>query len=177
MYNSPISGKPMREIDYEGVIIHTCEQTGGELILSEVMSHIVRTRKETFSKELLRDIEGHKPTFGISDEHYGRELICPVCSTPMEVINYAGDTNVIIDRCPGCGAIWLDHEELEHIQAILEHCQDSSAQKLQSIQPELTKARMEMNERLNTAFSGSRFAFVNRLVNRLMGGLDTGEAA
>jgi Zn-finger nucleic acid-binding protein len=38
----------------------------------------------------------------------------------MEHVNYAGDSGVLIDRCPGCGGIWLDAGELERARAAVQ---------------------------------------------------------
>jgi uncharacterized protein len=35
---------------------------------------------------------------------------CPKCGSDMEEINYQ---DVMIDKCPDCKGIWLDHGELE----------------------------------------------------------------
>ena len=35
---------------------------------------------------------------------------CPKCGSGLEEINFQG---VMIDRCPDCQGIWLDHGELE----------------------------------------------------------------
>jgi len=168
--HSPITGQPMREIDYEGMTIYTCDQTGGELVTADALAHIVNLRQETFSSELLSEIELNEPTFGIVESARGRELACPVCGTPMDVINYAGDTNVIIDRCSDCGAVWLDHNELEHIQAVLERWEDDAPSAIDSVQQELNAARQRNNEKINSAFAGSRFTFVNKLINKLICG-------
>jgi Zn-finger nucleic acid-binding protein len=40
---------------------------------------------------------------------------CPVCDTPLRVIERSG---IEIDICPGCKGIWLDRGELEKILAM-----------------------------------------------------------
>ena len=37
---------------------------------------------------------------------------CPKCGSNLEEINYE---KVMIDRCPDCKGIWLDHGELEFL--------------------------------------------------------------
>jgi len=41
------------------------------------------------------------------DTHW---MKCPKCGRDLEEINYQ---NVMIDRCPDCKGVWLDHGELE----------------------------------------------------------------
>jgi len=40
---------------------------------------------------------------------------CPKCGAEMELLTYSG---VEIDRCTGCGGIWLDAVEPERLRAI-----------------------------------------------------------
>jgi Zn-finger nucleic acid-binding protein len=41
-----------------------------------------------------------------------RIRLCPQCITWMKKLNYAYDSNVIIDRCDACEGIWLDQGEM-----------------------------------------------------------------
>ncbi len=43
---------------------------------------------------------------------------CPDDSTELQRSTYEGD--VTVDRCGGCGGIWLDHGEIESIQELRE---------------------------------------------------------
>ena len=40
---------------------------------------------------------------------------CPKCMLAMKKINYACDSNIIIDRCIECGGVWTDKGELKAI--------------------------------------------------------------
>jgi len=40
---------------------------------------------------------------------------CPKCMLAMKKINYAYDSNIIIDRCGKCGGVWTDKGELKAI--------------------------------------------------------------
>lgn len=62
--NSPITGKPMRTVLLEGMLLDVCEDTGGLWIdkdeLLEVLRHIKSPHGETWL-ELLADIMGFTP--------------------------------------------------------------------------------------------------------------------
>ena len=51
-----------------------------------------------------RDEEGKKHR---QETHW---MKCPKCGHDLEEINYQ---DIMIDRCPDCKGIWLDHGELE----------------------------------------------------------------
>src|SRR3989344_9328459 len=44
---------------------------------------------------------------------------CPIDDNPMKK-ERVGDTDLIIDRCPKCGGVWLDGDELETLKQIIE---------------------------------------------------------
>jgi Zn-finger nucleic acid-binding protein len=47
----------------------------------------------------------------------GRVRLCPKCGAGMKQLNYAYDSNVIIDRCDACEGIWLDNGEMTQLAA------------------------------------------------------------
>ena len=167
---SPVTGQTMRCEEYEGQEIYICDQTGGELITADALTRIVSCREQTFSPELMREIDNHTPAFGVPAGEQNRQLSCPCCGGMMDVINYSGDTGVVIDRCAGCGAVWLDHGELERIQAILERFEDLAREQIAMLHNDMTQVRRDLNDRLAEPPRVSRFALINRLINTLMFG-------
>ncbi len=157
-----------RPVEYEGMTIHTCDGCGGEFIDPEALAHIVQCRKQRFDASVMAECAQTSPTFGVPAAELGRELCCPACAEPMAVLNFANDTGVCVDRCPACGGIWLDHMELEKVQTLLERWSDEAPQQIQAIAADLERTRREAANRINNAFSGSRFAFVNALINRIL---------
>jgi Zn-finger nucleic acid-binding protein len=153
---------------YEGVPIHTCATCGGEFIGGEELGRIVQTRQEQFSAELQDSMIGHEPSFGGTVTQPQRQLCCPACDGPMQVINYSGDSGIFVDRCAVCGGLWLDHEELEKVQFVMEKWADEAPAQLQAIAGELEMARRKAADAAGKSFSGSRFSFVNAIVNRLL---------
>ncbi len=75
----------------------------------EELARIVQTQQEKFSDQLTGEMAAHKPMFGSEASQPDRTLSCPACSHPMNVINYAGDSGVFVDRCDVCSGLWLDH--------------------------------------------------------------------
>ena len=67
-----------------------------------------------------------------------------------------------------CGGVWLDRNELEHIQILTERWADEAPQQLQQVAGQLEAARRDAAEQANDGFAGSRFAFINALINRLL---------
>ena len=166
--NSPITGSPMRPVEYEGCLIYECPDTGGELLSGDALTYIVKKREEEFAPDLVHETTTYKPLFASPVAETENILDCPCCETPMQVVNYAGDTGVFIDKCPGCGAVWLDNEELEKIQILMETWQDQAPEQLKAIADRLEQTRRAAAERGDQTFSNSRFSFVNALMNRFL---------
>lgn len=165
---SPIDGGQMRAIEYEGTLIYTCPTTGGELLGPDALAHIVNTREKRFGPEWSALVADHEPLRGVPGAASERRLECPFCAGDMKPLNYGSDSAVIVDRCELCGAIWLDAHELEMIQALTETWQDHAPKQIQSIAGRLETARRAAARRADDAFEGSRFSFVNALINRLL---------
>lgn len=163
----PHCSTALEDTTYEDVLVHACNSCGGEFVGGDSLGRIVRTRQERFPADLKRALAERKPTFGVPSERQ-RAHCCPSCGEPMKVIAYGGDTGVFVDRCSSCDAIWLDREELERIQVLMERWADEAPQQLQSISHELEEARRRAASRVSGTFAGSRFAFINALINRFL---------
>jgi Zn-finger nucleic acid-binding protein len=153
---------------YEGVPIHTCEACGGEFIGGEELTRILRSPRRNASPKLDATMAGHRPRFGGAAAQPPRALRCPACDGAMAVVNYSGDSGIFVDRCGICGGLWLDHEELEKVQFVMEKWAHEAQAQLRAIAGELELARRKAADTAGSSFSGSRFAFVNAIVNKLL---------
>jgi len=164
----PKCGTALRAVVYEGASIHTCDGCGGEVITPDALRHVVETRDKRFSPELQAQLAERTPTFGVPVDECDRSLSCPACAGSMRVVNYCGDSGVYIDRCERCTSTFLDHEELEKVQAIMEKFEDEAPEQLRAIAGELEQTRRETAEASSRAFAGSRFSFINAVINRFL---------
>ena len=48
--------------------------------------------------------------------------ICPECGRAMAKLNYAYNSNVIVDQCDTCHGIWLDKGEVEKLAEFFKYC-------------------------------------------------------
>jgi Zn-finger nucleic acid-binding protein len=153
---------------YEGVAIQTCDGCGGEFVAPASILRIVQTREVVFGEKFRALFADHQPVFGIPAGQTERKLHCPGCNGPMRLLNFAVDTGVCVDRCDACGGIWLDNQELEKLQIIIEIFQDRLPEQLKAISFKLEDARHRAAASCRKCFRGSRFAFVNAMLNRLL---------
>jgi len=165
---SPVADCEMQPIEYEGCVIWTCPVSGGELVTPEAMEHIVNTRERRFGHEWDELVANHHPLPIQPSENEPRSLTCPCCGSPMRVVNYAEDSGVFVDRCAGCGAIWLDADELEEIQVLMQRWEDEAPDQIRAISGELREARERAQRECRLPFNPSRLSFVNALMHRLL---------
>ncbi len=156
----------MQEILYEGVKIDTCPNCEGEWLDRDELKQIVKRREEVFTPDQIAQvqasIEGSEPAPAADDSP---ALACPRCGAEMRRFRYAGTTQVLIDRCPACGGIWFDKDELEQVQILVESWEKRIEQDKEKFKAVLQQIRRQ--HEAEPRVSVSRF----RLVNALMTGL------
>ncbi|MCA9307243.1 MAG: zf-TFIIB domain-containing protein [Phycisphaerales bacterium] len=164
----PVDGKPLTPMTYEGVTVHTCTTCGGECLPGDQLAHIVSVREARFDAATVEALSSFTPLAGVPADSGARALHCPACECAMRVVNYSNDSGVIIDRCPACSCVWLDKDELEHLQILMEMWHDRAPAGVRDVAAQLEMARMQAAEATAGPFKGSRFAFVNAVINRLL---------
>ena len=95
-----------------GVELDRCESCGGFWFddgeVSALAPHLAR---DAGVPDLDLNIVHEKPKVVQRDE----ERICPRCSLAMRTFNYCYNSNIMLDRCSGCGGVWMDGGELEEV--------------------------------------------------------------
>ena len=106
------------------------------------------------------------PITPIIPNDYDRDLQCPKCDGRTDAVNYGGDSGVVIDKCTGCGGIWLDAQEIEKVQMLVEGWRDNLPADLQQYGQKLRKVEAELDAADNVRVS--RFRFVNAIINGVL---------
>ncbi|MBS1958962.1 MAG: zf-TFIIB domain-containing protein [Bdellovibrionales bacterium] len=100
---------------YEGVEIDVCPKCKGAWLDQGELGRIIDIHEEEFSPDLInRAIE--RTFTGIPKDEDASVELCPKCAKRMDVVNYAYNSGIIIDRCPAGHGFWFDRDELEKIQ-------------------------------------------------------------
>jgi Zn-finger nucleic acid-binding protein len=121
MYQCPRCTAELVTVDYEGVEIETCPACQGEWLDADELRQVVQRAEGRFDPQEIAELNAArvemfrmKPT----DTH---RMLCPKCpGVKLSAFNYAATSGIILDKCPECGGIWLDHGEIEMVQALLE---------------------------------------------------------
>ncbi len=152
-------------VSYEGIEIETCPSCEGEWLDADELGKIVRRREVVFTDEERRAIAESTSITGVVVAEVDRDLPCPKCNGTTDAVNYGGDTGIIIDRCTECGGFWLDKDELENIQCLVEGWKDKLPEDLDKYSQMLHDVVEKQNEE-----SGERLS-KSRVVNVLMRGV------
>ena len=108
----PACGEELAKKKHHDVVVDKCPACSGiwfdheELV--EFIEHFIddHTDLPNATIELNRSVGSVK--------HLGESTRpCPRCSVPMAKLNYAYDSNVLVDRCHTCNGAWVDGNEIK----------------------------------------------------------------
>lgn len=112
---------------YEGFAVKQCSSCYGHWLSSEDLSNIIHKRLNEFESHHIKNaiINSFR---GIPKSELETVINCPECSAPMNAVNYADDSGIIIDRCPQGHGLWFDQNELDKAQEFREYWQKNISQ-------------------------------------------------
>jgi Zn-finger nucleic acid-binding protein len=102
----PRCEEPLVIVEVGGQSLRSCPKCKGSLLLQTQLPRVL----EAMSGALAREFNPDAQLAAIADR--GPGVRCPVCANDMGHDDYCSARLVFFDRCAGCGAIWLDADEL-----------------------------------------------------------------
>jgi len=109
----------MQRIEYEDVPIRLCGECGGTWLSELSLKAIMHKRQQRLPEPVQQKF------LDLADRSDSKEeLACLSCGKIMTKQAFMDWDDIVIDRCAGCGGIWLDPGELEKIQIYWEYAQD-----------------------------------------------------
>jgi hypothetical protein len=162
----PNCHQPLKDIEYEGVHIQTCPACGGDWLDAGELANIVRARKMRFDEnECLAMAQAAKISH-IKLDTLDRHLVCPKCGGTTHPVNYGDDSGLIIDKCAQCGGVWLEKDELDKIQELVEGWKDELPDDLAKYGPKMHQVEADVDRDLYVHIS--HFRLINALINGIM---------
>ncbi|MEJ2695948.1 MAG: zf-TFIIB domain-containing protein [Candidatus Sulfobium sp.] len=125
--NCPRDEQQLEPATYEGhITVHTCPGCGGMWLPKGELEEIEEIAGHDYTGELSRipDVIGN--AYEMARQLNARGFPCPSCGAVTESTEYAYCSQVVIDKCPECGGIWLDKGELEAIEIFYERSRKES---------------------------------------------------
>jgi len=106
----PACGAETRAVRWRGLEVDVCPGCGGSFFdrgeLKETLDRLLTSREVP---EAPLKLDRRAVPVSRVQEPLRR---CPRCGEQMEKFNYCYDSNIILDRCRGCGGIWADRGEV-----------------------------------------------------------------
>jgi Zn-finger nucleic acid-binding protein len=132
-YVCPTCNQKLIDEDYEGVPIHRCVFCHGTLVDGSKMTRISLRTDKGFDERLARLAElTQKNGEARRRENAKPEASpfkCPKCDAEMRRRFYTYQYLVEVDKCAWCGMVWLDKDELEIIQYLIEQSASTSQER------------------------------------------------
>jgi Zn-finger nucleic acid-binding protein len=107
--NCPTCGGTLVDGMMDDCRVGHCPGCRGVLLAGEDFAAIVRARRASYRRADAMPVP-------LEPLELQRRVDCPCCRTPMDVHPYYGPGNTVIDSCPTCGVVWLDHGEIARIE-------------------------------------------------------------
>ena len=161
----------LQTIVYEGVTVETCPSCRGEWLDATELGSIVKAREVKFDTDELRAIAESTGITGVDLRDADRDLLCPKCGGTTDAMNYGCDTGIIIDRCTGCKGFWLDGEELENIQKLVEGWEGMRAEDVEKYGPAVRNVEAKFDENNDQVIEFSHLPLVGKYINTLIHGI------
>ena len=148
-------------------MIEVCPDCKGEWLHAGELQKIVEHHDEVFTQEEIASLEAvNKEIFTAEKENFD-ELSCPHCeNAQMEHFNYGDTSGIILHKCPECGGIWTDKDQLKKVEELVDGWKADLNQDSAKYGPILQKVETEEQKELDRDVSISKFGFVNAVLRR-----------
>ena len=153
--------------EYEGVLIKACGICKGEWLDDGELNTSVQQSEEHFPAEMVAGMDAINENIFQIQETDNSVLRCPICENQaLTRYNYASSSGVLLDKCENCKGVWLDKEELEKVQILVEEWRKRLEEDLEIYGSMLEKIRVKEEADVDKSIAPSRFGFVNAILRR-----------
>ena len=155
----------MKTVTYDAVDVEVCSSCQGEWLHAGELEKIVEHHDEVFTPEEIQSLDAVNQEIFTNENLDHDELNCPSCANVrMEHFNYGDTSGIILHKCPECGGIWMDKDQLTKIEEVVDGWKADLGEDIAKYQPVLDKVAAQEQEELDRAVSISRFGFVNAVL-------------
>lgn len=108
------------EVYEDAVHARVCPSCKGIWFDRGDLERVEETIEHDYSEELSRipDVIGR--AFEEARQKARGQMACPACGAEMESKEYAYCSQIMINKCPECGGVWLDRGEAEALEIFYE---------------------------------------------------------
>jgi uncharacterized protein len=155
--------------DHEGVLIEVCPHCKGEWLHAGELARIAEHHAQTFSPEEIASLDAVNKKLFTTRQCDHRALHCPECeSVELDHFSYADSSAVVLHKCPECGGIWTDRDQLEAVETLVVGWKQFLEQDSAQYGPILAKIEACEKQERDQSVSISRFGFVNAVLRAFL---------
>lgn len=122
-FSCPKCHQSLAKVRYESAPAFRCHFCKGVLVEKKALNKVLIREERGFSPEIIKLAKlADRKVCQIKDKNLweSQEINCPKCGRHMMRGFYSLAYTIEVDRCPGCGLIWFDKDELEMLQYLFE---------------------------------------------------------
>ena len=160
----PRCSSGLKTIKEEGVEVQACPQCEGEWISSDELLEVVEHHNEVFSANEIASMPAVSHEILTAEEDDHDELNCPQCRARMEHFNYGDTSGIILHKCVQCDGIWVDKDQLEKVEMVVDGWKQSLEQDVKTYGPILQKIEMQEQVEIDKNVSISKIGFVSAIL-------------
>jgi Zn-finger nucleic acid-binding protein len=163
----PRCNSDLQSVEYDGQIVEVCASCKGEWLHAGELQKIVEHHDEVFTPQEIGSLAAVDKQIFTAENEDRDELNCPACqNVPMEHFNYGDTSGIILHKCPQCGGIWMDKDQLQKVEAVVDGWKADLNKDSAQYGGVVKKIDAEEQAELDKAVSISRFGFVNAVLRR-----------
>jgi Zn-finger nucleic acid-binding protein len=163
----PRCGSVLNAVEYDDVEVEVCSSCKGEWLQAGELEKIVEHHDEVFTPAEIASMAAVNQEIFTNENLDHDELNCPQCvNVRMEHFNYGDTSGIILHKCTDCGGIWMDKEQLNKVEEVVDGWKEDLAEDSAKYGPVLNKIEVQEQKELDQAVSISRFGFVNAVLRR-----------
>lgn len=157
----------LQPTEYDGQIVQICPECKGEWLSSGELQKLAEHHDKVFTEKEIASLKGVDKEIFTAEKDDHDELNCPVCGdVQMEHFNYGDTSGIILHKCTKCGGIWMDKDQLEQIEEVVDGWKADLNKDVAKYGPVVDKIEVEEQRELDKDVSISRFGFVNSVLRR-----------
>lgn len=163
----PRCGSILTSVVYDDETVEVCPSCKGEWLQAGELQKLVEHHHEIFTAEEFASVDAVSKEIFTAEKDDHDELNRPCCeNVQMEHFNYGDTSGIILHKCPDCGGIWMDKDQLQKVEEVVDGWKRDLNEDAAKYGPVLQKVEAEEQKDLDKSVSISRFGFVNSVLRR-----------
>jgi Zn-finger nucleic acid-binding protein len=107
---APDCGLPLQPVEFEGIVLDVCPQTGG---IWFDLGELAKIRHKSY--ESLQGLDQMVAQCRANPAIDPSRRRCPVDNASLYAFYYCENRNIQMEECRTCGGVWVDHASLDNL--------------------------------------------------------------